>query len=79
VWRRAKVSADGLGFFFCRFNIEEGRKRRSVKVTLGYPQALEEGEKPSKSMRKPWEARTNSHARQQLLLGQPKFQTCSRG
>jgi len=40
--RKVGVSA-GLGFFFCRFDLEEGRERKSAKVTSGHPQAPEEG------------------------------------
>lgn len=47
--RKARVSTTILGFFFCRFDIEERRERRLVKVTLGHPQALEEGEIQAKT------------------------------
>jgi len=33
VRRKARVSTVGLGIFFCRFNLEEGRERRTTKVT----------------------------------------------
>jgi len=46
--RKAKISPIGLGVFFCRFNLEEGRERRSTKVTLSHLQALEEGERQEK-------------------------------
>lgn len=41
--KKVRFRVVGLWFFFCRFDLKERRKRRLVKVTLGYPQALEEG------------------------------------
>ena len=61
VRRKARVSTTDLGFFFYKFDLEKEKARRSSEGHKKSSTNSRNQRKPSKGLRKSWDAKRSSH------------------